>query len=164
MAEQDNMQQLVKRIRARRKTIDAFLMRARPRADRLTLVSIVSSAVAAALTAAPALGGKDFMSAAVRFIDGAEAPDVWQPLCLLAMIASIVAAISANLSKSKNAEARILNAEVCNAELDALQAAVEFQQIPLEDAVKQYQKHIAKIPFVAEQTAAKGRSSRRVRS
>jgi hypothetical protein len=164
MAEQDNMQQLVKRIKARRRTIDAFLKRARPRADRLTLVSIVSSAVAAALTAAPALGGKDFITLAVGSVNAKEAADVWQPLCLLAMIASIVAAISANLSKSKNAEARILNAEVCNAELDALQAAVEFQQIQLEDAVKQYQKHIAKIPFVAEQTPAKGRSTRRVRT
>jgi hypothetical protein len=164
MAEQDPMQQLLKRIRARRKTIDAFLKRARPRADRLTLVSIVSSAIAASLTAAPALGGKKTMGAAVEFFGVQEAADIWQPLCLLAMIASVVAAITANLSKSRNAEARILSAEVCNAELDALQAAVEFQQIALEDAVKQYQKHIAKIPFVAEDSPAKGRSPHRVRS
>jgi hypothetical protein len=79
------------------------------------------------------------------------------------MIASIVAVISANLSKSKNLEARILSAEVCNAELDALQAAVEFEQIALVDAVKQYQKHVAKIPFVAEHAPTRGRSTRRAR-
>ena len=62
-------------------------------------------------------------------------------------------AISADLSKSKNAEAHIIHAEACNANLEGLQALVEFQQVPLEDAVKLYQRYVADIPFVAEKSS-----------
>ncbi len=75
---------------------------------------------------------------------------MWRPLCLAAMVMSVIAAISANLSKAKNAEARIVSAEACNAELEGLQALVEFRQVSLEEAVKMYQKYVARIPFVAE--------------
>ena len=72
------------------------------------------------------------------------------PPCLFAMLTSVVAAISANLSKSKNAEARIVSAEACNAELEGLQTLVEFQQVSTEEAVKLYQQYVARVPFVAE--------------
>ena len=81
-------------------------------------------------------------------LGGPEA--VWRPLCLAAMVVSVVAAISANLSKAKNAEARIVSAEACNAELEGLQALVEFRQVSLQEALKMYQQYVAKIPFVAE--------------
>lgn len=141
---------LLRRIEDRRRTIDAYLRRARPRAARLTYVSVVSSALAAALTAGPGLGGADFVGTASTTLDLGGAPQVWQPLCLLATVTSVIAAISANLSRSRNAEARIVQAEACNAELEGLQTLVEFGQCSVEDAVTWYQQYVAKISFVEQ--------------
>lgn len=139
---------LLRRIQERRRSVDAYLRKARPRAARLTYVSVVSSALAAALTAGPGLGGADLTASVSETLDLEGAPQVWQPLCLLATVVSIIAAISANLSKSKNVEALIVHAEACNAELEGLQALLEFEQCSVEDAVKMYQQYVARIPFV----------------
>lgn len=142
--------QLLSRIKKRRRSIDAYLHAARPRSERLTWVSVISSALAAVLTAGPALGGVAFADDVARSLQLEGPSSVWRPLCLLAMVVSVIAAVSANLSKSKNAEARIISAEACNAQLEGLQTMVEFEQVSLEDAVDLYQQHIAKIPFVPE--------------
>ena len=154
MQDQTDWQQLLTRIQDRRRTVDAFLRSARPRAERLTYVSVTSSALAAALTAGPALGGTRFTSGVAQSLELAGPEAVWQPLCLAAMVVSVIAAISANLSKSKNAEARIVSAEACNAELEGLQALVEFRQVSLEEGVKLYQQYVARIPFVADRPSS----------
>ena len=147
-AEDPDQHLLLEHIANRRHDLDAYLKRARPRSERMTVVTIVSSAIAAALTAGPALGGKPFTDALTLTMD-LDVP-VWRPLCFIAMVASIVAAISANLSRSKNAEARIIGAEACNAELEGLQTLLEFHQVPVRQAVKIYQGSVAKVPFVEE--------------
>ena len=150
MPDQTDWQRLEKRIEDRRQTVDAYLRSARPRAARLTYTSVISSALAAAFTAGPAVGGTKFTDRVAASLDLGGPEDVWRPLCLLAMLTSIVAAISANLSKSKNTEARIVSAEACSAELEGLQALVEFQQVSLQEALKLYQQYVAKVPFVAD--------------
>ena len=62
MADQsgDRRQEFLRRIDSRRASIDEYLDKARPRGGRLATIAIVSSAVAAALTAGPALGGEGF--------------------------------------------------------------------------------------------------------
>jgi hypothetical protein len=150
MQDQTDWQQLLTLIKDRRRTVDDFLRSARPRAERLTYVSVTSSAFAAALTAGPALGGQRFTDGVAKSLELGGPEDVWRPLCLAAMVVSVIAAISANLSKAKNAEARIVSAEACNAELEGLQALVEFRQVSLEEALKMYQQYVSKIPFVAE--------------
>ena len=155
MSDQGDAAQLVRRIRARRRMVDDYLRSARPRADRLTWVSIVSSALAAALTAGPAVGGGRFTGEVSEALELAGGPAaVWRPLCVLAMVVSIVAAISANLAKARNAESRIISAEACNAELEGLLTLVEFRQLPLDEAVKLYQQYVTRIPFVPD--AARG--------
>jgi hypothetical protein len=162
-----NSTQLLRRIRSRRRTVEDFLRTARPRAERLTYVSVISSALAAALTAGPALGGMQFTNEVARTLSLAGGAQVWRPLCLLAMVVSITAAVSANLSKSRNSQARIISAEACHAELEGLQTLVEFEQVSVEEAVKLYQQYIARIPFISESPRTKERSasrSERVRS
>ena len=56
----DLRRELLQRIDGRRASIDDYLQRARPRGGRLVTVAIVSSALAAVLTAGPALGGEPF--------------------------------------------------------------------------------------------------------
>lgn len=154
MTDQADWERLTRRIEDRRLTVEAYLRRTRPRAERLTYVAIVSSASAAALTAGPGAGGTDFTDAVAARLDVAPAA-VWQSLCLLGMVTSVVAAISANLSKSRNAEARIVSAEACNAELEGLQTLVEFQQVSLPEALKLYQQYVARVPFVVETPSRK---------
>jgi hypothetical protein len=45
---------------------------------------------------------------------------------------------------------RIVKAEACHAALEGLETLVHFGQIPLSEAVTQYQQQIAQIPFVPE--------------
>jgi len=150
MTDQADWERLQKRIEDRRRTVEAYLRTARPRAERLTYVAIVSSALAAALTAGPGFGGTRFTDRLAEGLDLGGSAAVWQPLCLLATVTSVIAAVSANLSRSRNAETRIVSAEACNAELEGLQTLVEFRQVSLPEALKLYQQYVARVPFVVE--------------
>lgn len=151
-------QELLQTIEQRRRSVNAYLRRARPRYERLTYLTIISSALAAALTAGPALGGKDFADGVSGILGLEGGASVWRPLCFLAMIVSVIAAISANLSKFKNSEVRIVGAETCNCELEGLQTMLKFRQLSLEEAIRMYQESVAKIPFVPDDSllASKG--------
>lgn len=148
MAERDDQQQLLMRITERHRDVEAFLKRARPKSERLTTVSVVSSAVAAALTAGPGLGGPSFTQNVAGAFGGRDDSLVWRLLCILAMVVSVVAAISANLGKSKDAEARIIAAETSKAELEGLRTMLEFGQVSVPDAVGLYQQYVSKVAYV----------------
>jgi hypothetical protein len=150
MAEDDVRHELLSRIRARRASISAFVRDLEPRGARLTTLSIVCSSVVTALTAGPALGGAKFNSGIQQALGLPDESLVWRVLCLAAMILSIVAAVSTNMYKSRDVAARLSKAEKCNAELEGLEAQVEFGHVPLDRAVKQYQQYVAEIPFVPE--------------
>ncbi|HEX8508248.1 MAG TPA: hypothetical protein VF635_01940, partial [Propionibacteriaceae bacterium] len=115
---------------------------------RLRVVTIVSAALAAALTAGPALGGKPFTGWAQNITRVGDPNYVWRLLCLLAMLVSITAAICANLNQSSKTESRIIGAEVCRTELACLQTLIEFHQIPLSEGLTLYQQHVARVPFL----------------
>jgi hypothetical protein len=142
--------QLLARIEKRQADIDGFLHDNRPRRNRLSNISIVSSAIAAVFTAGPAIGGLTFAQAVQRGLTLDQSAPVWRTLCGGALIVSLVAAISTNLSKSQDLNSRVTAAEVCNTELEGLRAFVEFRHLPVEEAVELYQQYVAKIPFVAE--------------
>lgn len=139
---------LLTHIERRHRSVNDYLKKARPRSERLTLTAIISSALAAALTAGPALGGPPFtlFLAGTFGLSGPAA--VWRPLCLLAMIASVVAAVAGGLSKSKNMEARILSAETCATELDLLATFLHFDKIAFDEALNRFQESVTKIPFI----------------
>jgi hypothetical protein len=148
--ESDVRRELLAQIRGRRAGITAYLRRIRPRRDHLVTTSIVSSALSAVLTAGPALGGETFADTVGHALALRDTSPVWRLLCLGALIVSLVAAISANLAKSRDLERRVTAAEVCNTELEGLETLLEFGRLPVEDAVKLYQQYVAKIPFVDE--------------
>ncbi len=143
-------QELMRRIEARRASIDSFLRRVRPRSTRLANISIVSSAMAAVFTAGPALGGLSFAESVQRLLLLPESSIVWRILCLFAMLISLVAAVSVHLNKSQVMSAQLSAAEACNAELEGLHALLEFAQLSVSDAAELYQKYVTKIPFVEE--------------
>ena len=151
MAVTPNEQKLLNRISDRRRSIDAYLKKARPRSSRLSMVTIVSSALAAVLNAGPALGGQDFTAAVAAALDLDSAVSVWRPLCALALIMSVVAVISANLGKSKNAESRIVSAETSNSELEVLALWIESDKVQLEEAVETYKHSVERVAFVPDE-------------
>jgi hypothetical protein len=142
--------QLCSRIRARRADIDDFLVHARPRRNVLTNISIVCSALAAVFTATPALGGVKAVQGIADSLSLAGPPQVWRPLCLGAFIVAVAAAVAANLNRSYELPAQVAAAEACNAELESLLALLDFDDLPVHNAVEHYQQSIQKIPFVKQ--------------
>jgi hypothetical protein len=141
---------LLDAIDARRRGIDRYLAEKRPVNSRLTTIGVVSSCVAAALAAGPAVGGESFAGTVQDGLGLGQPQVVWRLLCLAAVVASVTAAIAANLMKSTDLIARIAAAEAANGLLDALQARLRFGRLTVADAAHQYQEIIARIPWISE--------------
>ncbi|MCW2608897.1 MAG: hypothetical protein QOC93_2064 [Actinomycetota bacterium] len=148
----DRRRELLDRIGERRAGVAAYLRRIRPRRDRLITTSIVSSALAAVLTAGPALGGRSFADTVGRALSLRDTSAVWRLLCLGALVVSVVAVISTNLAESRGLERRVNAAEACKTELEGLATLLEFGRLPVGDAAELYRQYVAKIPFVDETT------------
>ena len=146
--------ELLRQIRARRASINTYVQEKHPRSHRLANTSIISSVIAAALTAGPATGGTTFAEAVRKGLFLSQSSIVWQVLCLAAATMSIVAAISANLSKSNDSTALIGAAESCNTELEGLGRLVEFSELPVNDAAAIFALLVTKIPGVKEDLSA----------
>lgn len=144
----DNRQQLSAHIAQRRSAIVAYLRRAKPRRNRLVNIAVIGSALAAALTVGPAVGGTRFTSAVQDIFSLDNDSTVWRVLCLGAALLSLVAALATNLSNSHLVSAQVSAAEACSAELDGLESAVAFGHLPVEDAVKLYGQYVAKVSFI----------------
>jgi hypothetical protein len=142
-------EELLAQIEARRAGIAAFLHDVRPRRNRLTN-SVISSAMAAVFVAGPAVAGQPFTDDVRQGLALDRSSTVWRTLCLAALVVSMVAAISGNLSKSHDLAARVAAAEVCNTELECLMTSVHFGQLSAEDAVELYHQYVSKIPFVED--------------
>ena len=153
--EPDLRRELLGQIEERRESIRTFVHQGRLRRNRLLNISIISTSLAAVLTAGPALGGQKFTDAVQTGLSLGTDSIVWRVLCLGALVVSVVAAISTNLSKSGDVSGQLNAAEACNAELEGLETLVRFGQVPVDDAVTRYQQSVLKIPFVAETPASR---------
>jgi hypothetical protein len=147
---EDMRQELLGQIAHRRVSIDEWLRVNRPRSSRLSTVSIISSALAAVFVAGPALGGEQFTGGAADALSLDTGAPVWRFLCVLGLIASVVAAIATNLHKSQDLAARITAAESCDADLEGLQMLLRFGRISTEEAVDLCRGYLARIPHVDE--------------
>lgn len=150
MTNHSDWQRLLRKIRSRRGGIAEHLATARPRAERLTTVTVVSSVVAAFLTAGPAVGRTKFTEFVAKWISPLSGEDVWVICCSIAMVLAMIAAISANLRTSSKAETEIVNALACSAELEGLQEWVESRQLPYRQCAELYRFYVNKIPFIPE--------------
>ena len=145
---EDVREELLDQITYRRASIGEWLRTNRPRSSRLSTVSIISSALAAVIVAGPALGGERFTGGAADVLSLDTGAPVWRFMCLLGLIASVVAAIATNLHKSQDLAARITAAESCDADLEGLQTLLRFGRISTGEAVDLYRGYIARIPHV----------------
>ncbi|GAA4753231.1 hypothetical protein GCM10023328_40610 [Modestobacter marinus] len=139
---------LLDAIRARRAGVDAYVQEQGPASSRLSTISIVSSAVAAALTAGPALGGTDFAETVQDGLALDRSQTVWRVLCFAALAVSLTAAVSVNLQKANDLPARLAAAGTAGALLDGLEARLRFGGMAVADAAAEYREIVATVPFV----------------
>ncbi|WP_246018498.1 hypothetical protein [Arthrobacter crusticola] len=148
MEEQEARQKLIANIEQRQSAVRLFLRHERPRRNRLVMTSVLGSALAAGLTAGPALGGTKFAAGVQEALTLEQSSIVWQVLCLAAMLMSVAAAISTSLSNSHAVSTKVTAAEVCNAQLDGLKTALDLGRMSLEDAIELYQQYTIQVAFV----------------
>ncbi|MFF2347057.1 hypothetical protein [Pseudarthrobacter sp. NPDC058119] len=111
-------------------------------------MSVIGSALAAALTVGPAAGGTKFTEGVQALLSLDDDSTVWRILCLVAVLCSLTAAVSTGLSNSHELASRVSAAEACSAELEGLAGALAFGHLHPEDAVRLYQQYIAKVAFI----------------
>jgi hypothetical protein len=149
----DLRHELLGRIRTHQASITTYVHKMQGRRDLVANISIVSSAIAAALMVGPTTGGPDFTETVQKGLGFADDSTVWKSLCLTALIVNVVAAISAQLGKSKDPTQRIATAEACNAALEELGTDVEFDNNSVKLAAAEYGKIASKMLFVAADSA-----------
>lgn len=144
-------EELLKRIKAKRRSIQSFVSSLKPRATRLTNFNIICGSIATVLTATPAIGGKTVIEAL-----GSSDPDTlaWRIPFALAALFSMLSTIAANLYKAQDITSRLGKAEACDARLEGLETFLELNQITVKDAATKYTQYISEIPFVSKESAA----------
>lgn len=141
---------LIKRIKCRRRNIQSFVNNLEPKGVLLTNVNIICSAIATFLTAAPAIGGKTLMDAL-----GASSPDTigWRILLAFAALLSLISVIVANLYKSQDIATHLSKARACDARLDGLEMLLELRKIELDDAATKYNQILGEIDYIPDESA-----------
>lgn len=134
-------------VRAKRLVVAQAGEQLRRRDHRLTLLSVIASATATVLTAAPAMGGPELTRAL-----GSAGPDTpsWRILCGVASICSLVAAITANLHRQQEVTTRLARCQTGAARLETLELQVTFQHAPLADATAEYGRILGELPVLPE--------------
>jgi hypothetical protein len=116
--------------------VTVYLAKARARQRHMLNLAIVAGALATALAATPALGGKplsDWLDEAF----GLSSP-AWQILCTFAAICSLVAAVVTQMQKSQNIEQTVARAETVRARLESLNVGLITGNLTREQAANEY--------------------------
>ena len=137
---------LLRRIKQKRPEIEDYLRLATSRRRLLMNTTIIAGTLAAALTAAPALGGESFADW-LTSIFSLSSP-VWQLLCGVASLCAVAAAVATQMIKSYNVEERITCAQGARVKIEALEVGVKSRLITPGEAAIDYIKCIGDIAFI----------------
>jgi len=137
---------LLEKIERKRREVAEYLKEHEPKHSRYITTSIVAGALAAALTAGPGVGGTGFIESA-RGVISFGIP-VWQFLCLLATILSMLAVISNGLLKSRDLTSKIARVRGCDAKLEGLEIMLELEQIDMKQAASLYAQYLTEISHI----------------
>ena len=146
MADQ-SIEDLVTQIRRKRSQLETFVSAARPRKRRLINTTIVGGSLAAALTAAPAVGGPSF-TAWLTTAMNLTSPS-WRILCAAASVCSITATVATQLLKSHNIEEHLTRAQSCKAKLEVLEIGVTLGQLDSRQATTEYLRCVEETAFLS---------------
>ena len=109
-------------------------------------MTIVGGSIAAALTAAPAIGGQSFTAWLTGAL-GLASPS-WRVLCAAASVCSIMATVATQLLKSYNIEEHVTRAQGCRAKLEVLEVGLTLGQLDLRQATTEYLKCVEEAAFL----------------
>jgi MFS family permease len=146
MANKGSNEELASRIRQKREQMERFLASSRPRKRRLLNTTILGGSLAAALTAAPAIGGQSLTGWLTGML-GLSSPS-WRLLCAAASVCSVTATVATQLLKSQNIEEHVAKAEGSRAKLEALEVALTMRQIEVPQATTEYLRCVEDSPFI----------------
>jgi hypothetical protein len=146
MASMETNEDIVSRIRLKRQQLERFLSSARPRKRRLINTTILGGSFAAALTAAPAIGGQPFATWLTAAL-GLTSPS-WRLLCAAASVCSITATVATQLLKSHNIEEQVTRAQGCRAKLEVLEVGLTVGQLDVRQATSEYLKCVEEAAFL----------------
>jgi len=135
-------------VSTRRADVQRYLIETRSSIYRWSATSLTCSAIAAALTGGPALDGQQFTTTVQAGLSLPETTPIWQPLCLGALVACVLAAITTQLCRSREAGGRISIAEAANGTLEGLLIDLNCTNISTDDAMNRYRQVADKIGFV----------------
>ena len=156
MSDQDDLKQkLLDKIKARRAAINGYASALEQRGVRLANLSIVCTTATTVLAAGPALGGTKFTDGASSLLGLTSNSIVWQVLCLLAVILSIIASFINNMNKPTESNSRLTKAQTSSILLEKLEMALEFNQVTVEAAAKQFQDYFTELPFIPDKPLQK---------
>ena len=142
---------LVEAIRHKQALVDAYLQRAGSRQRRLVTIAIVGGAVAAFLTAAPAIGGKSFGDWLTE-LSGLDTP-AWQILCAAAAACSLAAVIATQLLKSQSLDEHVARAHQERARLEWLDLSLATGLASYDQVAAEYHKCLEGLAFLDEAEA-----------
>ena len=128
-------EKLIARVHGKRADVHHYLKATGKRSRLLVNVTVVAGSVAAALTAAPALGGKpltDWLNEAL----GLSAPS-WRILCAIACVCSLIATIATRTRASHNYEDHIARGQGVKAALEVLEVGLEAGTVNRQQAMTQ---------------------------
>jgi hypothetical protein len=137
---------LVQRIVEKRTQLEKFITRALPRKRRLLNITIFAGTIAAALTAAPAIGGEGFTGWLTKTF-GLSSP-AWRILCAAAAVSSVLATVATQLLKSHNLEEHVTRAQGCRAKLEVIEVGLTTGQLDIAQATTEYIKCVEEAAFL----------------
>lgn len=144
-------QQLLVSISEHSAQMRRYIWRNAPVTNRVSIVCIVSSGLAALITAGPATGGASFIELVKGVLGLSDGDLTGRLVCMTAMIVSVVAAIAANLSKSSELPVRVQTAEAGVAILDKLAVDLRFGTMSVPEGSIRYSAVIEKMPFLVSE-------------
>ncbi len=137
---------LIGQIREKRARLERFLARSLPRKRRLLNITIVGGALAAALTAGPAVGGQSFTQWLTKTLELAS--PAWQLLCAAAAGCSIAATVATQVLKSQNVDEHVARAQSCRAKLEVLEIGLTTGMVDAKQAAAEYLRCVEETAFL----------------
>jgi hypothetical protein len=125
---------LLSELRHQRDLLTRFLRRNQPRQQRLSILAVGSSSLAALLTAAPALGGPSFTAELTKLL-GLQSPS-WRWICAAAALLSTLASTCSQLLQSSRLEEKVGRCQSAMARLDALELGLDLGQFTRDFAAE----------------------------
>ena len=138
--------ELLDRVRSKRAEVDKYLEFNSRRRRLLVNLVIIAGALAALLTAPPAVGGKPFTDWLQQLFHS-TAP-AWQFLCLFACLASLASVIAIQIQKSNNYEEHIVRAQELRAALEVLEVSITCGSLTIHKATSQFLKCLEDSSFM----------------